>query len=206
MDTETNFVQDQGVVDGEYFTLQLCLLAHILRPPLGPFPLLPQISFILGSPFLPRSLGVLVGSGQKAQDLVDLFLSQLDAGIDQIANPVQESLSGICGSDVADSSFLEKTGTVGREAVFRDAVGAKIGTEPRIGPEKVGSRTVAVILVSAQVVSDSIHDLDGETATHLSLMSLTSSSRLAWASDFRYPFSINQKRMSESDHEPQIVS
>ena len=37
-------------------------------------------------------------------------------------------------------------------------------------------------------------------------MSLTSSSRLAWASDLRYPLSINQERISESDQEPQTVS
>lgn len=78
---------------------------------------------------------------------MNLFLGQLDARVYQIAHLVQESLSGACGPDVADSSFLEKPGAEGREVVFRQAVGAKIGTKASIGPDKIGGRTVGVILV-----------------------------------------------------------
>ena len=78
---------------------------------------------------------------------MNFLLSQLNPGIYQVADPVQESLGrGRC-LDVADSSFLEKTRAGGGKVILRDTVGAEVGTKPSIGPGEVGSRTTAVVLV-----------------------------------------------------------
>jgi len=42
---------------------------------------------------------------------------------------------------------LEKAGSVGREAIFRYATCAKVGTKPGIGPGKVRNRTAIIIFV-----------------------------------------------------------
>ena len=55
---------------------------------------------------------------------MNLLLSQLDSGIYQVADPVEESLTGVCRLDVADSGLLEKIGASSRETVLRNAVGA----------------------------------------------------------------------------------
>ena len=79
--------------------------------------------------------------------MMDFLLSQLDPGVYRVADPVQESLSRCCCSDVADSSLLEKTRAGSRKAVLGHAVGAEIGTKPSIGPGEVDSRTTAIFLV-----------------------------------------------------------
>jgi hypothetical protein len=78
---------------------------------------------------------------------MDLFFGQLDARVYRVADPIQERLSGVCGLDVADPSFLKQTGATCGKVVFRHTVGAKIGAEPSIGPGEVGSRTTTVVLV-----------------------------------------------------------
>lgn len=78
---------------------------------------------------------------------MDLFFGHLHARVYQVADPIQERLSRVCGLDIADPSFLEQTGAACGKVVFRYTVGAKIGTETSIGPGEVGSRTTAVIFV-----------------------------------------------------------
>lgn len=131
----------------KYFTSQLCLLTHILIPPLNPFPFLPQLFFRFGCPLIPGSLGILICSSQETQDLVNLFLSQLNTGIYRVTDPVQESLGRVCGLNVADPGFLEEPRATRRQTVFGHTMGTKVGTESGIGPGEVGSRTTTVVLV-----------------------------------------------------------
>ena len=137
---------------------------------------------------------------------MDLLLGQFNPRIYRVADPIQESLSRACRLDVADSSLLEKSRARSGKAVLRDTVGTEIRTKPSIGPSEVGSRTTAVVLVpeNGGEQPSSLFDVLGRP--HFSLMSLTSSSRLAWTSDLRCPLSINHKRISESDQELQRVS
>jgi len=55
---------------------------------------------------------------------MNLLLGQLDPRVYQVADPVEESLSGVRCLNITDSSFLEETRTSSRKAVLMNTMGA----------------------------------------------------------------------------------